>query len=76
MVANRVNQIPIVQDGMLVGMLSRGDIMRYPHLGHELHRHGPALASASLGPCPALPTGKLACSTPHNRARGELAWVP
>jgi Zn-dependent protease len=53
MVANSVNQLPVVQDGVLVGMLSRGDIMRYLHLGQELHLQGPAPAPASLGPRPA-----------------------
>ncbi len=37
MVANGVNQLPVVQDGLLVGMLSRSDVMRYMHLGDELH---------------------------------------
>jgi Zn-dependent protease len=53
MVANSVNQLPVVQDGMLVGMLSRGDIMRYLHLGQELHLHGPAGAPGSRAPRPA-----------------------
>ena len=42
MVANGVNQLPVVRDGVLVGMLSRSDVMRYMHLGDELHLRGSA----------------------------------
>jgi CBS domain-containing protein len=38
MVENGVHQLPIVQNGGLVGMVSRADIMRYMHLGPELRR--------------------------------------
>ena len=37
MVEKRVHQLPIVRDGVLVGMLSRSDVMRYLQLGNELH---------------------------------------
>jgi CBS domain-containing protein len=40
MVANGVHQLPIVRDGVLVGMLSRGDVMRYMQLGEELNLRG------------------------------------
>jgi signal-transduction protein with cAMP-binding, CBS, and nucleotidyltransferase domain len=33
MVANEVNQLPVVRDGRLLGMLRRGDVMRYMQLG-------------------------------------------
>lgn len=44
MVANEVNQLPVVRDGLLVGMLSRSDVMRYMHLGDELHLRGSDLS--------------------------------
>ncbi len=44
MVANGVHQIPVVRNEVLVGMLSRSDIMRYMQLGAELHLGGSALA--------------------------------
>ncbi len=53
MVANGVNQIPVVQDGALVGMLSRADVMRYMHLGHELHLRGSDLSPGMSKPQPA-----------------------
>jgi Zn-dependent protease/CBS domain-containing protein len=37
MVEKGVHQLPIVRDGVLIGMLSRGDVMRYLQLGNELH---------------------------------------
>jgi CBS domain-containing protein len=37
MVDSGVHQLPIVRDGTLVGMLTRGDVMRYLQLGQELH---------------------------------------
>jgi Zn-dependent protease/predicted transcriptional regulator len=50
MVANGVNQLPVLQDGKLVGMLSRSDVMRYLHLGDELHLRGADLAPMTSGP--------------------------
>jgi Zn-dependent protease/CBS domain-containing protein len=47
MVANGVNQLPIVQDGALVGMLSRSDVMRYMHLGDELQLRRSDLSAAA-----------------------------
>ena len=38
MVESGVHQLPIVRDGVLVGMLSRADVMRYMQLGAELRR--------------------------------------
>ena len=38
MVNNSVHQLPVVQHGVLVGMLSRGDVMRYLQLGREQER--------------------------------------
>jgi len=46
MVENNIHQLPIVSNGALVGMLSRGDVMRYLQLGRELHTRGSAAASA------------------------------
>jgi CBS domain-containing protein len=40
MAENGVHQVPIVQDGVLVGMVSRADIVRYMHLGPELQLRG------------------------------------
>jgi Zn-dependent protease/CBS domain-containing protein len=37
MVEKGVHQLPIARDGVLLGMLSRGDVMRYLQLGNELH---------------------------------------
>jgi Zn-dependent protease len=37
MVEKGVHQLPIVRDGVLLGMLSRSDVMRYLQLGNELH---------------------------------------
>jgi Zn-dependent protease len=42
MVENGVHQLPIVQDGALVGMLSRSDVMRYLQLGPQLKQPGSA----------------------------------
>jgi Zn-dependent protease/CBS domain-containing protein len=36
MVENGVHQIPIVQNGNLLGMLSRADVMRYLHLSRDM----------------------------------------
>jgi Zn-dependent protease/predicted transcriptional regulator len=36
MVENSIHQVPIVSDGALVGMVSRGDVMRYMKLGPAL----------------------------------------
>ena len=36
MVESQVHQLPIVQDGALVGMVTRGDVMRFLQLGREL----------------------------------------
>ena len=37
MVEKGVHQLPIARAGVLLGMLSRGDVMRYLQLGNELH---------------------------------------
>src|SRR5207244_10794191 len=50
MVANGVHQLPIVRDGVLVGTLSRSDVMRYLQLGAELHLQSSALAGATPEP--------------------------
>jgi Zn-dependent protease/predicted transcriptional regulator len=57
MVANGVNQLPVVQDGILVGMLSRSDVMRYMHLGDELHLRGSDLSLGTSEPRPAQSHG-------------------
>ena len=31
-----VHQLPVVEDGSLLGLLTRADVMRYLHLRHEL----------------------------------------
>ena len=36
MVAQNVNQLPVVQDGRLVGVLSREDIMRFLEIRRSL----------------------------------------
>jgi Zn-dependent protease/CBS domain-containing protein len=43
MVESGVHQLPIVRDGVLVGMLSRADVMRYMQFGAELRRTGAAM---------------------------------
>jgi Zn-dependent protease/predicted transcriptional regulator len=40
LVENDVHQLPVVQNGRLVGMLTRADIMRYIQLGPELRSRG------------------------------------
>jgi CBS domain-containing protein len=42
MVGNGVHHVPIVRDDTLLGMLSRGDVMRYMQLGAELKLRGTA----------------------------------
>jgi Zn-dependent protease/predicted transcriptional regulator len=52
MVENGVHQLPIVRDdAMLIGMLSRSDVMRYLQLGPELQPRG----SAEVKPTSATP---------------------
>jgi CBS domain-containing protein len=46
LVENDVHQLPVVQNGRLVGMLSRADIMRYIQLGPELRSRGNSGAGA------------------------------
>ena len=46
MVENSIHQVPIVSNGALVGMLSRGDVMRYIQLGSKLQAQGSGAASA------------------------------
>jgi Zn-dependent protease len=53
MVANGVHQVPIVRDGVLIGTLSRSDVMRYLQLGAELHLHGSGVARTTPEPRPA-----------------------
>jgi CBS domain-containing protein len=53
MVANEVHQLPIVRDGVLVGTLSRSDVMRYLQLGAELHLQRSPLAGTTPEPRPA-----------------------
>jgi Zn-dependent protease/CBS domain-containing protein len=53
MVANEVNQLPVVRDGRLLGMLSRSDVMRYMQLGDELHLKESDLSSERSEPRPA-----------------------
>ena len=53
MVTSGINQLPVVQNGTLVGMLSRSDVMRYLHLGDELRLRGTELSSATSQPRPA-----------------------
>jgi Zn-dependent protease/CBS domain-containing protein len=50
MVASGVHQVPIEQNGVLVGMLSRSDVMRYLQLGSELQLVRPAPSPESLQP--------------------------
>ena len=47
MVDSGVHQLPIVRDEVLVGMLSRADVMRYMQLGAELRRTGAAMPTAT-----------------------------
>lgn len=47
MVENGVHQLPIVQDDRLVGVLSRGDVMRYMHLGPQLQPQTPSEAGST-----------------------------
>jgi Zn-dependent protease len=57
MVENGIHQLPIVRDGALVGMLSRGDVMRYLQLGGELRlRSGTASPESRPWAAPS-PTG-------------------
>jgi Zn-dependent protease/CBS domain-containing protein len=46
LVENDVHQLPVVQNGRLVGMLNRADIMRYIQLGPELRSRGNSGARA------------------------------
>jgi CBS domain-containing protein len=46
MVENGIHQVPIVQNGALIGMLSRSDVMRYMQLGAEMGGRSPATAAA------------------------------
>jgi signal-transduction protein with cAMP-binding, CBS, and nucleotidyltransferase domain len=50
MVDNGVHQLPIVRDGVLIGMLRRSDVMRYLQVGAELHLQSSALARATPEP--------------------------
>jgi CBS domain-containing protein len=50
MVDSGVHQLPIVRGGVLVGMPSRSDVMRYLQLGSELHLRGSALSPAVQEP--------------------------
>jgi Zn-dependent protease len=50
MVANGVHQLPIVRDGLLIGTLSRSDVMRYLQLGAELHLQSSAVARTTPEP--------------------------
>ena len=52
MVANGVHQLPIVRDGVLIGTLSRSDVMRYLQLGAELHLQSSAVARTTPEPRP------------------------
>jgi CBS domain-containing protein len=54
MVESGVHQLPVVQDGALVGMLSRSDLMRYLQLGNELHLRDSTLAPDAREPRSAL----------------------
>jgi CBS-domain-containing membrane protein len=57
MVDSGVHQVPIVRDGVLVGMLSRSDVMRYLQLGAELHLQSSALAGTTPESRPAASRG-------------------
>jgi Zn-dependent protease len=70
MVASGVNQLPIVQDGVLVGMLSRSDVMRYLHLGDELHLRGAGLSPATE-PRRRMPAAKEPARFPRPGDRHE-----
>jgi Zn-dependent protease/CBS domain-containing protein len=50
MVANGIHQIPIETNGVLVGMLSRSDVMRHLQLGGELQLRRSASAPESAPP--------------------------
>jgi Zn-dependent protease/predicted transcriptional regulator len=46
LVENDVHQLPVLQNGRLMGMLSRADIMRYIQLGLDLRSPGSSAAEA------------------------------
>jgi Zn-dependent protease/CBS domain-containing protein len=48
MVASGVNQVPVVQDEHLAGMLSRDDILTYVRLAKELHLRDSAPVSSAV----------------------------
>jgi CBS domain-containing protein len=41
-----VHQLPVVEDGRLLGLLTRADVLRYLQLRHELGMHDEAGATA------------------------------
>jgi CBS domain-containing protein len=57
MVANEVNQLPVVHDGRLLGMLRRSDVMRCMQLGDELHLNQSDLSTERSEPRPATAHG-------------------
>jgi CBS domain-containing protein len=46
LVENDVHQLPVLQNGRLMGMLARADIMRYIQLGLDLRSPGSSAAEA------------------------------
>ena len=58
MVENSIHQVPIVDNGALVGMVSRTDVMRYLHAGIALRARSPApTETIATTPTPAASHG-------------------